>query len=392
MIKVNNLYKIFGKNKKKALKMSKNGVAKKEILKKTGATIGVKDASFEVKEGEIFVIMGLSGSGKSTLVRCINRLVEPTRGEIFVDDENILNLNKKDLREFRKNKFGMVFQHFGLFPYRTVLENTEFGLEIQKKGKKYRRDKARRALELVGLKGWENHYPDNLSGGMKQRVGLARALAVDADYLLMDEPFSALDPLIKRDMQDSLIDLQDEIQKTIVFITHDLDEALKVGDRIAIMKDGKIVQIGDHEDILTNAKNDYVEDFVKDVNRSRVYSAEDVMVKPYDVLYQHEDGPKTAVHKMKYYNIGTMFVLDENRNYQGKVTIEDSIKLDKKNEKDLKKILQDSEIARVGESLTDLFNKIIKQDSALPVLDKNGKFKGIITKTAVISHLASENI
>lgn len=392
MIKVNNLYKIFGKKQNKALKMSKDGVSKKEILKKTGATIGVKNASFEVKEGEIFVIMGLSGSGKSTLLRCINRLIEPTEGEIIIDDENILGLEKKELREFRKNKFGMVFQHFGLFPYRTVLENAEFGLEIQKMEPEKRKEKAMKALKQVGLKGWESQYPESLSGGMKQRVGLARALAVDADYLLMDEPFSALDPLIKREMQDNLIDLQEEIQKTIIFITHDLDEALKVGDRIAIMKDGVIVQTGGHEEILANAKSDYVEDFVKDVNRSRVYTAEECMIKPQDLLYIHEDGPKSAVHKMEHYDIDSMFVLDKNKKYLGKVKIENAIEASEKGKKDLKDIIIKSKVAYLDDNLSDLFTKIVEQNSALPVIDKDKKFYGMLTKTTLIANLSNDEI
>ncbi|HMA69175.1 MAG TPA: glycine betaine/L-proline ABC transporter ATP-binding protein [Candidatus Mcinerneyibacterium sp.] len=392
MIKVNNLYKIFGKKQNKALKMSKDGVSKKEILKKTGATIGVKNASFEVKEGEIFVIMGLSGSGKSTLLRCINRLIEPTEGEIIIDDENILGLEKKELREFRKNKFGMVFQHFGLFPYRTVVENAEFGLEIQKMEPEKRKEKAMKALKQVGLKGWESQYPESLSGGMKQRVGLARALAVDADYLLMDEPFSALDPLIKREMQDNLIDLQEEIQKTIIFITHDLDEALKVGDRIAIMKDGVIVQTGGHEEILANAKSDYVEDFVKDVNRSRVYTAEECMIKPQDLLYIHEDGPKSAVHKMEHYDIDSMFVLDKNKKYLGKVKIENAIESSEKGKKDLKDIIIKSKVAYLDDNLSDLFTKIVEQNSALPVIDKDKKFYGMLTKTTLIANLSNDEI
>ncbi|MFW6273764.1 MAG: quaternary amine ABC transporter ATP-binding protein, partial [Halanaerobium sp.] len=233
-IKAENLYKVFDGKGQKEIELLKEGMSKDDILEKTGATVGINNASFEVKEGEIFVIMGLSGSGKSTLLRCLNRLVEPTAGSVTVDGTDVTDLSKDELRKFRKEKFGMVFQNFALFPYRTVLENAEFGLEIEGIDKDKRREKAMTALKQVGLEGYEDQNPDQLSGGMQQRVGLARALAVDTDILLMDEPFSALDPLIKKDMQDKLLELYEHIDKTIVFITHDLDEALKLGDRIAI--------------------------------------------------------------------------------------------------------------------------------------------------------------
>src|SRR6056297_4350005 len=249
-IEVKNLYKIFGNRPKKAIEMLKNGASKEEVLDKNNSTVGVNNASFDVKEGEIFVIMGLSGSGKSTLLRCINRLIEPTAGSIKVDGQEVMDFEKKELRNFREKEFGMVFQNFALLPHRTVLENAVFDLEIQNVEKEERVKRTKEALDLVGLDGWEDQYPEQLSGGMQQRVGLARALAVDPEILLMDEPFSALDPLIKKEMQNKLLDLYEEMKRTILFITHDLDEALKLGDRIAIMKEGKIIQIGDHEDIL----------------------------------------------------------------------------------------------------------------------------------------------
>ncbi len=391
MIKVKNLYKLFGNNKKKAFKLLEDGYSKAEILDKTGVTIGVQNADLDIKEGEIFVIMGLSGSGKSTLLRCINRLIEPTRGEVYVDNTDIMNMDKKQLREFRKEAFGMVFQHFGLFPYRSVIGNVEFGLEIQKVEKERRRELAKNAIKQVGLEGWENKMPSSLSGGMKQRVGLARALAVEADYLLMDEPFSALDPLIKRDMQDNLIELQEKIQKTIIFITHDLDEALKVGDRIAIMKDGKIVQTGNHEQILTEAKNDYVKEFVHDVNRSRVYNAEDIMTKPDDILYIHEDGPKTALHKMKNYNIDYMFVCDQEKKYLGYVMIEEVKEAIDEDKSVLDDIIHESVAAKVDENLKNLFSKITDNSYPLPIVDYDYKFKGLITKTNIITNLSRGN-
>ena len=390
-IKAENLYKVFDGKGQKEIEMLKNGKSKDDILEKTGATVGINNASFEVEEGEIFVIMGLSGSGKSTLLRTLNRLVEPTAGSVEIDGTNIMELNKNELREFRKEKFGMVFQNFALFPYRTVLENAEFGLEIQGMDKEQRREKAMTALKQVGLEGYEDQKPDQLSGGMQQRVGLARALAVDTDILLMDEPFSALDPLIKKDMQDKLLDLYEHIDKTIVFITHDLDEALKLGDRIAIMKDGEIVQVGNHEEILTNAENDYVAEFVQDVNRSRVLTAEDIMDKARAVLYK-QDGLRTALHKMRHNELGSIFVLGENRKYRGIVTIEDVVESLNKDKENLDEIIKEVPIAEPEESVNDLFSKIADIDTPLPVLDENDKLKGIIVKTNVVANLASEKV
>lgn len=390
-IKADNLYKIFDGRGQKEIEMLKNGMGKDDILEKTGATVGINNASFEVEEGEIFVIMGLSGSGKSTLLRCINRLVEPTAGSVNVDGTDVTELSKDELREFRKEKFGMVFQNFALFPYRTVLENAEFGLEIEGVNKEERRKKAMTALKQVGLEGYEDQKPDQLSGGMQQRVGLARALAVDTDILLMDEPFSALDPLIKKDMQDKLLDLYEHIDKTIVFITHDLDEALKLGDRIAIMKDGEIVQVGNHEEILTNAENDYVAEFVQDVNRSRVLTAKDIMDKPKAVLYQ-QDGLRTALHKMRHNEIGSIFVLGENKKYRGIVTIEDVVESINKDKKNLDEIIKEVPIAEPEESVNDLFSKIADINTPLPVLDEKQKLKGVIVKTNVVANLAAEKV
>nr|WP_166668556.1 glycine betaine/L-proline ABC transporter ATP-binding protein [Halanaerobium saccharolyticum] len=390
-IKAKNLYKIFNGNDQEEIELLKDGMSKDDILGKTGATVGINNASFEVEEGEIFVIMGLSGSGKSTLLRCINRLVEPTSGSVEVDGTDVMDLNKEELREFRKEKFGMVFQHFALFPYRTVLENAEFGLEIEGVDKETRKEKAMTALKQVGLEGYEDQMPDQLSGGMQQRVGLARALAVDTDILLMDEPFSALDPLIKKDMQDKLLELYEHIDKTIVFITHDLDEALKLGDRIAIMKDGEIVQVGNHEEILTNAENDYVAEFVQDVNRSRVLTAEDIMDKPEAVLYK-QDGLRTALHKMRRNELGSIFVLGENREYRGIVTIEDVVESINKDKENLDDIIKEVPLAEPDESVNDLFSKIADIDTPLPVLDKNNKLKGVIVKTHVVANLASEKV
>lgn len=277
-ISIQGLTKIFGSNPKSVLKHVEEGLSKDQILKQYRHVLGLHDINMELHTRNIEVIMGLSGSGKSTLIRHINRLIEPTCGKVIIDGENVLEMSQKSLRDFRQNKTAMVFQKFALLPHRNVLDNVAFGLQIQKKDKEFILDQAHLWLDRVGLKGYERHYPAQLSGGMQQRVGLARALACDADILMMDEAFSALDPLIRSDMQDLLLDLQSELHKTIVFITHDLDEALKIGDRIAILNDGKLVQHGTPQEILLNPADDYVDRFVADVNRTRVLLAKSIMV------------------------------------------------------------------------------------------------------------------
>ena len=276
-IQIKNLYKIFGKNPKSALEQVKDGVNKDQLLEKHNHVLGLKDINLDIKEKSIQVVMGLSGSGKSTLIRHINRLIEPTDGSVVVDGEDVLKMNDESLRNFRRTKTAMVFQRFALLPHKTVLENTMFGLHIQNIDEKDANTRARRWIDRVGLSGYEEKYPQHLSGGMQQRVGLARALTNDGEILLMDEAFSALDPLIRKDMQDILLELQDELHKTVVFITHDLDEALKIGDRIAILKDGIMDQEGIPADILLNPKTQYVKDFVEDVNRARVIKAKHIM-------------------------------------------------------------------------------------------------------------------
>jgi len=276
-IEINNVYKIFGNNPKSVLPMVKEGSTKDEILEKTGHTVGLDNVSLKIEEGETFVCMGLSGSGKSTLIRHLNRLIDPTDGEILVEGTNVMSLDKEKLIEFRRHKMSMVFQRFGLFPHKTVLQNVGYGLEMQGKAEDERNKISMEKIDAVGLNGFENQYPNQLSGGMQQRVGLARALATDTDIMLMDEAFSALDPLIRSDMQKQLIDLQSELKKTIVFITHDLDESLRLGDHIGILNSGKLVQVGTPEEIIMNPADDYVKAFVKDVNRAKVIKAKIIM-------------------------------------------------------------------------------------------------------------------
>ena len=276
-IKIENLYKLFGNNTTTALNLVKKGVSKDQVLEETNCVLGLNNVNLNIPKGKIHVIMGLSGSGKSTLIRHLNRLIEPTSGMITIEDINVLTLNNKELLAYRQKNMSMVFQKFALFPHKTILENISYGLIVQKISEDIYLDKSRFWLKRVGLEGYENYYPSQLSGGMQQRVGLARALATDAEILLMDEAFSALDPLIRSEMQDILIDLQYELKKTIVFITHDLDEALKIGDRISILRDGKIVQDDNPQNIILNPKDDYVSDFIKDINRSKVIQAKSIM-------------------------------------------------------------------------------------------------------------------
>ena len=277
-IEINSVYKIFGSNPKSILSMVKEGSTKEEILEKTGHTVGLDNVSLKIEEGETFVCMGLSGSGKSTLIRHLNRLIDPTAGDILIEGTNVMSLNKKELIDFRRHKMSMVFQRFGLFPHKTVIQNVGYGLEMQGRPEEEIKKISMEKIESVGLTGFENQYPNQLSGGMQQRVGLARALATNTDIMLMDEAFSALDPLIRSDMQKQLIDLQSELKKTIVFITHDLDESLRLGDHIGILNAGKLVQVGTPVDIIMNPADDYVEAFVKDVNRAKVVKAKVIMI------------------------------------------------------------------------------------------------------------------
>ncbi len=386
-IEVRNLFKIFGSKPEKALEMLKKGSSKDEILEKTRHTVGVADASFIVEEGEIGVIMGLSGSGKSTLVRCVNRLIEPTAGSVKVDDVDVLGLSKQDLMNFRREYFGMVFQHFALFPHRTVVQNVEFGLEIQGVDKKIRQEKALASLDLVGLAGYQNSYPDELSGGMQQRVGLARALTMDPGILLMDEAFSALDPLIRREMQDELISLQERMKKTILFITHDLSEALKLGDRIFLMKDGHIVQEGTGEEILTQPATDYVAKFVEDVDMSKVVTVQTIMRCPKAVAFA-SDGPHVILRKMDEEDLFSIFVLDRNHRLRGKVYADDLATAIKNQERSVDRIL-DAEVKTVSPDMViqDLFADLANYPHPIGVLDEEGRLLGEIGRGTLLHAL-----
>lgn len=389
-VKVSHLTKIFGKRSKQALDMIKENKDKTEILKKTGATVGVYDVNFEVEEGEIFVIMGLSGSGKSTLIRLLNRLIEPTSGNIFIDNQDISKLDKEGLREVRRNKMSMVFQNFGLFPHRTILENTEYGLEVRGVPKEERTAKAEQALENSSLLAFKDQFPNQLSGGMQQRVGLARALANDPEILLMDEAFSALDPLIRREMQDELVDLQENVKKTIIFITHDLNEALRIGDRIALMKDGQIMQIGTGEEILTNPANDYVRTFVEDVDRSKVLTAQNIMV-PALTTNIEIDGPTVALTRMRQEEVSMLLAVDKKRQLKGVVRAEHALKA-RKAGKPLTDYV-DTDITSIDKDMlvNDIFPIIYDSPTPVAVTDNN-KLLGVVIRGSVLEALAETEV
>jgi len=389
-LKVEKLTKIYGKNESKALELMNAGKSKEEVLELTGSTIGVNQASFEVNEGEIFVIMGLSGSGKSSLVRMLNRLVEPSSGDIYIDGVNITDMKPKALRDVRRKKISMVFQNFALFPHRTILENTEYGLEVQGVTPNERRAKAEQALENAGLIAYKDQYPDQLSGGMQQRVGLARALANDPDILLMDEAFSALDPLIRRDMQDELLEMQKTMNKTIIFITHDLNESLRLGSRIAIMKDGEVVQIGTGEEILSNPANEYVTRFVEDIDRTKVYTAEHIMEDPTAVT-QVMEKPSVALQMMEDEGMSNILVVDDQQQLVGYVTHEEVEKLHDNDHDTISSAIQ-SDVPEVssGVLIDDLFDVIHESETPVAVTDKDGKIEGVIVRSNVIGAMTSD--
>ncbi len=390
-IKLEHVSKIFGSKPKSIIPKIKAGMEKDQILAETGHTVGVYDASMDIKQGEIFVIMGLSGSGKSTLIRCFNLLNKPTDGAIFIDGEDIVKFNGSQLKKVRQEKVAMVFQHFGLFNHRTIMANVEYGLEIRNISKEERRKVAQKNIDIVGLNGYEDKYPDELSGGMQQRVGLARALANDPDILLMDEPFSALDPLIRREMQLELLDIQDRLQKTIIFITHDVNEAFKLGDRVAVMKDGKVNQVDTPEAIIENPANDYISDFIKDIDRSKVFQAEHVMIKP-NALVSMKDGLNVARKEMEENGISSVFVVDRQRHLKGIVTIDDAIS-GLKEKKSLEDVLRDDvTVVPKDEYINDIIPKALESSFPLAVVNEEDKLVGYILRVHVLSGLVSDDV
>jgi glycine betaine/proline transport system ATP-binding protein len=387
---VENCSKVFGRRAQQALEMRKGGKSKAQVERTTGATIGVYDTNLDVYQGEIFVTIGLSGSGKSTLLRLINRLIDPTEGEIYLDGDYISKMSTKKLREVRRRKIGMVFQHFGLLPNRTVVDNVTFGLEVQGASSSERKKAGEEALEMVGLHGQGNKMTAELSGGMQQRVGLARALATKQQILLMDEPFSALDPLIKRDMQNLFLEIQGEVQRTVVFVTHDLDEALRLGHRVAIMKDGEIVQLGTPENILREPATEYVERFVEDVDYTKVRTAESVMIRAKEVAYPNE-GPTVVLRRMRQAGLSHMFVVDDERRLQGLVEAEEVSRLAERDERELKAAI-DTEAPRVKRDtwLREVLPLFVERDDVpVAVCAEDGHLEGVVVRGSLIAGLTT---
>ena len=391
-LEVNGLWKIFGDKAKDLLKSERRFESKDDILEKTGCVVAARDVSFSVKRGEFFVIMGLSGSGKSTLIRHFVRLLEPTSGIILINGENICKYNREELRNFRRYTVSMVFQHYGLFPHRSVIDNVAYGLEIRGMSKEERYAIAQEAIDTVGLGGWEDYRPVALSGGMQQRVGIARALTTNPDILLMDEPFSGLDPLIRREMQDELIDIQEKVQKTIIFVTHDLHEALKLGDRIAIMRDGEIIQIGVPEDVVSSPVDDYVRDFVQDASPAKVLTAGRIMEQPDALLYEWQ-GLRAALHILKTAKEDRAFMVGRNRKFLGLVTIKRLRNLIQSQQPSfsLKDAFEpDIPITTPDTILEDLFPLAADADYPIAVVDEEGKFMGEIEISSIFENMIQD--
>lgn len=388
IIEISGLYKLFGSNPSNVMPMVHAGKSKDDILAETGHTLGLKDINLSIERGEIFVIMGLSGSGKSTLIRHFNRLIDPTEGVINVEGVNVMDLPQKELEQFRRHKMSMVFQRFGLMPHRTVIDNVAYGLAVQKVDKAARLAKAKEWLETVGLAGYEDQYPSQLSGGQQQRVGLARALCTDAEILLMDEAFSALDPLIRSEMQDQLIELQETLHKTIIFITHDLDEALRLGDRIAILKDGELVQQGEPAEILLKPATDYVEAFVKDVNRARALTVDTVMKPPVCRITSETIGE--ALAEMKKHKGDYGYYVNED-GYQGVILQEALEDAAKENATDqlCEDVYEDIPTISPDSVLEEVIPDTIDNDFPLPVVDEDGDLQGQLSRSSVVKVLGN---
>ena len=388
-IKVTGLWKVFGAKPERALQPEYAAKSRAEIQAELGLVVGLRDVSFSVDRGQIFVVMGLSGSGKSTLVRCLIRLTEATKGQVYFDGEDICTYSSAQLTRFRRRKVAMVFQHFGLLPHRRVLDNVAYGLEIQGLGKAARYKAATEAIETVGLKGWEDYYPREMSGGMQQRVGIARALAVNPDVLLMDEPFSGLDPLIRREIQDELLSLQTALHKTIVFITHDLNEALKLGDRIAIMRDGEIIQEGSPEEIVTLPSDDYVTEFVQDVSRSKVIQAQAIMQEPSLVVYERQ-GPRVALHTMQSHGVGAAFLIGRDFTLRGILTQDLAAALSSQHQESLKDAPITPAMTTTPETyIEEIIPLAAQTEYPIAVVAENGGLLGEIRRGVLLTGLSA---
>lgn len=389
-IVIKNLWKIFGRDPKRILSPSLKTKSKDYIQEKTGCIIGMRDISLEISKGEFYILMGLSGSGKSTMIRNMIRLVKPTSGSIEINGRDITKMNQEELIQFRRETFGMVFQHYGLLPHLTVLDNAAYGLKVRGLSRAERYEKAMQVLETVGLKGWEDYYPGSLSGGMQQRVGLARAMANDPEILLMDEPFSGLDPLIRRQMQDELVEIQDKLQKTIVFVTHDLHEALKLGDRISIMRNGEVVQTGTPEDIVTNPIDDYVQEFVRDASPAKVITAGSIMEDSKVLLYDWE-GPKTALTLLHSQKRQAAFVVNKAHQLIGVTKAETLTKLLSGDEKP--SVIPGTSIKKItavspDTILEELFPIVTENKYPIPVVDEKNRLLGVVTTDQIFESIS----
>ncbi|MBO1750919.1 glycine betaine/L-proline ABC transporter ATP-binding protein [Actinotalea sp. BY-33] len=385
-LRAEGVYKVFGRRPAEAVRRLQAGATRDEV--KNHGTAAVIDASFEVEAGETFVVMGLSGSGKSTLIRMLNGLQPPTAGRVVLGDADLSTVSSKEMRQIRQKRVSMVFQHFALLPHRTIIDNAAYPLALQDVDRTERRQRAGRALEMVGLSGWEDHLPSELSGGMRQRVGLARALAADTEILLMDEAFSALDPLIRREMQEQLLELQETLGKTIVFITHDLNEAMHLGDRIAMMRDGQIVQIGTAEQILSDPANDYVAQFVADVDKTRVLTAGSVMVRPAAVVTSGA-GPRVALREMREAQASAAYLVDKDRTLRGVLRDEDVVAAQRAGSESLVDLTRDEVTAvDVDAPLSEIFAPSAESPLPVPVVDARGRLVGVIPRVTLLEAMA----
>jgi glycine betaine/proline transport system ATP-binding protein len=386
ILDVQGLYKLYGANKKTAYEMLARGADKNEILKRTGVTVAIDDVSFQVERGKIFVLIGLSGSGKSTVVRCLNRLLNPSAGNILFEGRDIGAFGRRELREFRRKKISMVFQSFGLMSHRDVLGNVAYGLEMRDMGKKAREERAMEMIHMVGLEEWAHKNIDDLSGGMRQRVGIARALANDPDVLLMDEPFSALDPLVRHDMQFELLSIQERLNKTVVFITHDINEAFKLGNTVSIMRDGRIVQTDTPEGMASSPADEYVENFMSGADKSRVYSVKSIMQKP-ACLVNAAAGAQNALKQMRKQGVSSAYVVGEKMRFLGVLPLEQALAVRRGETTFADAIEADVATAALEDSVSDLMPIAAGAKYPIAVVDENRRLRGIVTKAEILSTL-----
>ncbi len=386
IIRTEHVSKLYGVNRGEAAKMMEAGATKDEVYRRTGVTAALWDVNLEIPRGKIFVIIGLSGSGKSTLVRCFNRLNKPTAGKVLFEGQNLAEMNSRELLEFRRSKISMVFQSFGLMSHRDVLGNVAYGLEVRGMPRQQREEKAREVISMVGLEGWEHQSCGQLSGGMRQRVGIARALANDPEVLLMDEPFSALDPLVRRDMQFELLQIQRKLQKTVIFITHDMDEAFKLGDMVAIMRDGRVIQVDTPEGMSANPADDYVRDFTGSADKSKVFTVRNIMITP-SSLVRLTDGPEHAIQEMRKNALSTVYVVDDRLCLVGILTIRDAIRAYQQKLTIAQVTNRDVQTTTPDVMVADIMPLAAEAVYPIAVVDGDGQLKGIVTKASVLSSL-----